>query len=233
MQGGSFSRPESSPPLSPAEREVVAAFTRLYYSRWYHDRTGGSGSVSIGWLGHLIQKAPTDLWACQEIITAVRPDIIIETGSCLGGSALFMAMLCELLGQGEVISIDITRPATLPAHPRLTFLTGDSASPAMRAAVEARLRPGDRVMVILDADHGRDHVAAELALWADLVTEGSYLIVEDTAVNGHPVLPEHGPGPMEALDAFLAGRDDFVVDTAAERFLLSLSPRGYLRRRRA
>ena len=85
-------------------------------------------------------------------------------------------------------------------------------------------------MAVLDSDHGRDHVAREVAAWADLVSEGCYLIVEDTSVNGHPLLPDFGPGPMEALDAFLAGRTDFVVDRSRERFLLTLTPRGYLRR---
>jgi cephalosporin hydroxylase len=73
-------------------------------------------------------------------------------------------------------------------------------------------------------------VIGELAAYHDLVTVGCYLIVEDSNVNGHPVLAEFGPGPMEAIDAFLEGRDDFVVDPDRERFLLTLNPRGYLRR---
>ena len=228
--GNSFTHVPAAPELSDADRELIAAFTRLYYRHWHHDHPGGRGSVSIGWLGHLAQKCPTDIWTCQEIIAETKPDLIIETGSCLGGSGMFMAMICELLGRGEIISIDIDARDDRPSHPRLQFLHGDSAAPDMVAAVAARIRPGMRVMVILDSDHREPHVSAELAVWADFVTPGCYLIVEDTVVNGHPVLPEYGPGAMEALDAFLARRDDFVMDRSRERFLLTMNPRGYLRR---
>lgn len=85
-------------------------------------------------------------------------------------------------------------------------------------------------MVILDSDHSREHVSAELRALANLVTPGSYLIVEDTNVNGHPVGLEHGPGPMEALDAFIAERRDFTIDSRREKFLLTFNPRGYLKR---
>ncbi len=87
------------------------------------------------------------------------------------------------------------------------------------------------VIVILDSDHSRDHVLAELRAYADIVTPGGYCIVEDTNVNNHPVLPHWGPGPMEAVDAFLAERDDFEIDPWRERFMLTMNPRGYLRRR--
>ncbi len=85
-------------------------------------------------------------------------------------------------------------------------------------------------MVILDSDHSRDHVAKELELYADLVTPDSYLVVEDTNVNGHPVNRTHGPGPMEALDRFLASRNDFYRDRNRERYLMTFNPKGFLRR---
>jgi cephalosporin hydroxylase len=230
VYGTSFTHVAEAPVLSDADRALIADFTRLYYRHWHHDHPGGRGSVSIGWLGHLAQKCPTDIWTCQEIIAETRPDLIIETGSCLGGSGVFMATLCELLGHGEVISIDIEAREDRPRHPRLRFLHGDSAAPDLVASVAACIRPDMRVMVILDSDHRAPHVAAELAAWADFVTPGCYLIVEDTVVNGHPLLPEYGPGAMEALDDFLCQRHDFVVDRSRERFLLTMNPRGYLRR---
>ena len=78
--------------------------------------------------------------------------------------------------------------------------------------------------------HAAAHVTAELAAYHDLVAVGCYLIVEDTNVNGHPVRPDFGAGPMEAIDLFLTGRDDFVSDRDRERFLLTMNPRGFLRR---
>ena len=92
--------------------------------------------------------------------------------------------------------------------------------------------PGGTVLVILDADHSRDHVLAELQLWADVVSVGSYVIVEDTNINGHPVYAEFGPGPWEAVEQFLAGRSDFTVDESRHRLLMTWNPRGYLRRTR-
>jgi len=85
-------------------------------------------------------------------------------------------------------------------------------------------------MVILDSDHARDHVLQELRLYAGLVTPGAYLIVEDSNVNGHPVLPEHGPGPMEALREFLGGTREFAVDAAREKFFLTFNPKGFLKK---
>ena len=86
-------------------------------------------------------------------------------------------------------------------------------------------------MVVLDSDHSRDHVLQELELYAPLVTPGCYLVVEDTNVNGHPVSPGFGPGPMEAVTEFLGTTDDFEVDRGREKLMLTFNPSGYLRRR--
>ncbi len=85
-------------------------------------------------------------------------------------------------------------------------------------------------MIILDSDHSRENVTRELVAYSPLVTQGSYLIVEDTNVNGHPVLPDFGAGPMEAVEAFLAAHPTFEVDERREKFLMTFNPRGFLRR---
>ena len=90
---------------------------------------------------------------------------------------------------------------------------------------------GKSVMVILDSDHTRDHVLAELRAYAPIVTPGQYLVVEDSNINGHPVFPGFGPGPMEALQAFLAETGEFEVDRSREKFLVTFNPGGYLRKR--
>ena len=86
-------------------------------------------------------------------------------------------------------------------------------------------------MVILDSDHRAPHVYDEIIAYSALVRVGDYLIVEDTNVNGHPTYPEFGPGPMEAVDRFLSENDEFAIDERCERFLMTLNPRGYLKRK--
>jgi cephalosporin hydroxylase len=203
--------------------EIADAFHRLYFERptqtWQNTY----------WLGTPVRKCPLDLWIYQEIIFHTRPDLIIETGTRFGGSARFLADMCDSMGHGRVITIDIEKQE-VPFHFRVTYLIGSSTDPEVRANVSRRIGPEDEVMVILDSDHSRDHVLSELRAYGPLVTAGNYLVVEDTNVNGNPVLPSHGPGPMEALQEYLAEVDSFVVDESMEKFLLSFNPRGFLRR---
>ena len=147
-----------------------------------------------------------------------------------GGSALFLASVCDLIDHGRVVSVDIETRNT-PDHRRITFLKGRSSTDPqlldeIRAAVD-----GETVMVILDSDHSERHVSDELGAYAPLVTPGCHLVVEDTNVNGHPVLPDHGPGPMEAIDRWAPLHPEFERTTLDERFLVSLNPRGFFRRR--
>jgi cephalosporin hydroxylase len=154
----------------------------------------------------------------------------VETGTYFGGSALFLASMLDLIGSGRVISIDTGWDPNPPAHPRIEYRTGSSVAPEIVAGVREAVRPGEGVMVILDSDHFRDHVLAELHAYSPLVTPGDYLVVEDTNVNGNPVKPDFGPGPMEAVDEFLDGNDAFRVDDSREKFFMTFSPGGYLRR---
>jgi cephalosporin hydroxylase len=180
------------------------------------------------WLGIPTQKAPTDLWIYQEMICEVEPDLIIETGTMFGGSALYLASICDLVDSGEVVTIDIEDRGPYRVHPRINYWQGSSIEPAIISRARKRAA-GKKVMIILDSDHSASHVREELALYSPLVTEGSYLIVEDTNVNGHPVYPNYGPGPMEALEDFLPG-SGFMIDPSREKFLVTNNPRGFLRR---
>jgi cephalosporin hydroxylase len=200
--------------------DVVRSFHELYYHK---------SRLVTSWLGVRTLKCPLDMWVFQDILYRTKPDLIVETGTARGGSAYFMACICDLLGNGRIVSVDV-RDVERPVHPRITYLHGSSTDPYILAQVRGAARPGERVMVTLDADHSEEHVYAELQEYPSLVTKGNYLIVEDTDVNGHPVLPDHGPGPMEALQRFLAETDEFEVDESCERFLLTLNPSGFLRR---
>jgi cephalosporin hydroxylase len=203
---------------------LVDAFHRLYYDG--REQTWGN----TFWLGHRVLKCPLDLWIYQEILYEVRPELIIETGTYLGGSALFLASICDLLGHGVVITVDPDRREGLPEHPRITYLTGSSTSRSIVKTIRDRAQGKTPVMVILDSDHRQQHVANELAAYAPLVTPGSYLVVEDTNINGHPVDSEHGPGPFEAVEEFLARNNGFARDLSREKLLLTFNPGGFLQR---
>jgi cephalosporin hydroxylase len=205
-------------------RRTIRAFHRLYYDSpwqtWKNTR----------WLSVNAYKTPLDLWIYQELIVSLRPQLIVETGTADGGSTLFLASVCDAVGSGRIVSIDSAPNADRPAHARITYVTASSVAPDTVALVAEHARDNAPVLVILDSDHRRDHVLAELRAYAQFVTPGSYLIVEDTNLNGHPVVDDFGPGPMEALRAFLTDHEEFTPDGDQERFLLSFNPGGYLKR---
>jgi cephalosporin hydroxylase len=208
------------------ERRTIRKFHQLYYD----SRTGGKPWRHTFWLGTRILKCPLDLWIYQEMLHELRPDFIIETGTAYGASAHYMATLCDLLGNGKIISIDIEAQPDRPTHPRLTYVLGSSTDEKIVAGTKEQIAGAKSVMVILDSDHSRDHVLAELKAWSSVVTVNSYMIVEDSNINGHPADPNWGPGPMEAIDAFLAKDKRFEVDPTREKFFMTLNPRGYLKR---
>ena len=210
---------------------VVQAFNAIY---WEAGRAGGTW-MDTRFLNVPIFKYPTDLMIYQELIVETKPEVIVETGTAYGGSALYFAFLCQALGRGEVVSVDIRAGAgdhgdvARPQHPRVTYVTGSSTDPAVVQKVKD-IVAGRPALVILDSDHRKDHVLAEMRAYAPLVPAGGYLVIEDGIVNGNPVFPEFGPGPTEAIEEFFRESDDFRVDERRERLLLTQNPCGYLRR---
>ncbi len=206
------------------KQAAIDLFENIYYdspkSTW--DNTS--------WFGIPCKKYPTDMWVYQEIIFENKPDVIIETGTLRGGSALYLASLLDLIGHGRVISIDVEFQEGRPSHDRITYITGSSASPSVIAQLEPHLRDSVKRMIILDSDHSKAHVEEELRIYSRYVTVGQYLIVEDSAINGHPVYAKFGPGPFEAIRSFLEGRDDFIVDKTKEKLFLSANHSGNLLR---
>ena len=208
------------------EASIVDRFHALYY-----DSVGfGKTWAKTQWFGTHIYKCPTDLWRYQEIIFELKPDLILETGSAQGGSAHYMASLCDLLGRGRIVSIDIDPGNNRPVHPRVEYITASSVAPEVHSRLRPLVEQSPVVMVILDSDHSKAHVARELEMFRDYVTEGSFLIVEDTNVNGHPVDPDFGPGPFEAVEDFLRDNKEFEIDREIEKFYITFNPNGYLRR---
>jgi cephalosporin hydroxylase len=209
------------------DEEITTAFFRQYYRKRIHRTTY--------WFGVPIQQTPTDMWMIQQIIAELRPDFLIETGTFKGGSALYYASVVQGLGlPTRIITVDIENKLDRALEmavfrDRVIPLVGDSIGPDTVRRI-GDIVGGRPAMVLLDSWHRKDHVLKELEMYAAFVPVGGYMIVFDTDLNGHPVRPEYGPGPMEAVEEFLKTDGRFVSDAARERFLLTMCPKGYLKR---
>ena len=206
------------------DEAITRRFHRIYYG------SSGTTHEDTYWLGVPALKCPLDLWIYQEIIFALKPDAIVECGTRFGGSALFMASILDVLGVGEVITVDIEDVKGKPQHRRVRYLIGSSTSEDTVEHISKLVDGKQTVIVLLDSDHHKEHVLKELRIYSRFVTKGSYLIVEDTNINGHPVLQEFGVGPMEAVAQFLKENGDFAVDKSKEKYYLTYNPKGYLLR---
>lgn len=186
---------------------------------------------NVTWLGHPVWQSVLDLWTLQETLTEVRPALVVECGTYKGGSALFMAHLFDLMNHGRVITVDIERLHEL-SHPRITFLIGDCASAAVAEQIRAEAEQvAGPVLVMLDSDHSAAHVAKELRTYAPLVTNGSFLHVQDGVIDLQPRFAHARPGPLRAIEDFLPSHPEFQVDRArSRRFIITHHPSGWLRR---
>lgn len=144
----------------------------------------------------------------------------METGSHTGGSALFFAHACDRAGTGHVITVDVATDHLRRVHPRITQFHGSSIAPEIFEQIRQHVS-GGRVMVVLDSDHTQAHVAREIELYSTLVSPGDHLVVEDVNINGHPVYDDFGPGPWEAVQAFLATAPPFTPDPTCEKYYVT------------
>ncbi len=177
------------------------------------------------WLGRPVIQFADDLMRLQEIVHRVQPDVILETGVAHGGSLIFHAGLCRLLDRGRVIGVDIEirshNRAAIEAHPLaplITLFEGSSTDPTVVDAVRASIDPGDRVLVVLDSNHTKAHVLAELAAYAPLVAIGSYVVAMDghvmTAAAAAPVAGADWAtdNPSAAVREFADTHPEFVLE---------------------
>lgn len=187
------------------------------------------------WMGHKLVKYPNDILLYQEIIFDNKPDFIIDSGTCWGGSALFFANMLDLVGKGQVITIDkytdtgikgpfsggIINSDEFPKHPRITYLVGGSTSYDILAKVREMVGTGS-VMVSLDSCHTRAHVKRELHHYGEIVTSGQYMVVEDTNMGED--------GPMGAVNWYMSQTKKFKQMPLENRYLITLNAGGWLQK---
>lgn len=215
--------------------DFIYSLAKHYYHLWYYN-TGVWQQTT--WMGVQTYKSPMDMWNYQEILVSLRPSVIIEFGTWHGGSALFFSSVMQQIGRPYVVvSVDITASRIsekTKSEPNIRLLTMSSASPEVRQSVRTLRQkfPGP-AFAILDSDHSKQHVLAEMVNLRDILFAGDYLVVEDSNINGHPVAKSFGPGPYEAIqEYFRMFPEDFEHDFARERkFGFSFAPNGFLRKR--
>ncbi len=185
---------------------------------------------SFTWLGRPIIQLPEDMVRIQEVIYTMKPDVIIETGVAHGGSLIFYASLCKVIGKGRVVGIDIEiRPhnrLAIEGHELASYITlieGSSIAPEIVYRVHANVGQREKVLVLLDSCHTKQHVLAELAAYAPLVSVGSYIVVTDGIMEQVVGAPRTKPdwtwnNPRQAALEFVATHDNFAIEEPAFAF---------------
>jgi cephalosporin hydroxylase len=206
-----------------------AAFATISRA-WLRSGWDNKHVYSFTWLGRPIIQLPEDMVRVQEAIYTIKPDVILETGIAHGGSLVFYASLCRAMGRGRVIGVDVEiRPHNRPrieAHELfdlITMIEGDSIAPDVVARVRSLIAPDETVFVMLDGNHERDHVRAELEAYAPLVSVGSYIVAADGIREDLVGAPRSGEdwdwnNPKEAAAAFVADHHDFAIEPPAFAF---------------
>ena len=155
--------------------------------------------TDTAWLGAQALKNPLDLWVYQEIMFETKPELVVETGTYQGGSAFFLATMCDVLGAGEVVSIDIEPLRDdYPAHPRITYLGGRS----------------DQTYV--ETDVGADGCADRAAVERALDGETAALIVGYPSFFG-------GLADLRALAELAHARGALLVVATSEPYALAVA----------
>jgi len=195
------------------------------------------------WLGRPIIQFPHDIVAMQELIWKLKPDLIVECGVAHGGSLILSASICELLGKGSVLGIDIEiRPhnrEAIEAHPlgrRIELIERSSVDEVTIGMVRQKAAKAETVLVVLDSNHTHAHVLAELEGYGPLVTPGSYLVAMDGAQVFVADIPRAKPHwkldhPLTAIHEYLRSHPEFEIDPHYTRFGVTSNPDAFLKRK--
>jgi cephalosporin hydroxylase len=203
---------------------------RILSALWLRSGWDTKYVYGFSWLGRPIIQLPDDMIRIQEVVFQVQPDLIVETGIAHGGSLVYYASLCKAMDRGRVLGVDIEiRPhnrEAIEAHflaPYITMIEGSSIDPRTVAQVQAQIRPDDRVIVMLDSCHLKDHVRAEMEAYAPLVSPGSYIVAMDGIMRQVVGAPRTSPdwawnNPVSAVNEFLPAHPEFELVEPAFAF---------------
>ena len=211
-----------------AETRVLELYSKeafqLISQEWLKVGWNQKYPYTFSWLGRPIVQLPEDMIRVQEVIYRVRPDVIIETGVAHGGSLIYYASLCKVMECGRVVGVDIEiRPhnrQAIEAHEMsylITLLEGSSTSPEVVKQVHSQVKSGEVVLVILDSNHSKQHVANELEAYCNLVTTDSYIVATDGLMKDLYDSPKgkaewEWDHPAAAAAEFVASHPEFVLE---------------------
>jgi cephalosporin hydroxylase len=239
------SSPEGETVHAMASPEAFRAVSRA----WLRCGWDAKYVYSFTWMGRPCIQLPEDVLRIQEVIYRVKPDVIVETGIAHGGSLILYASLCKAMDRGRVIGVDIEiRPhnrRAIEAHemkPLITLIEGSSVDPEVVGRVKALVEPGEAVLVLLDSNHTKEHVLAELEAYGPLVTPGSYIVATDGIMQQVAGAPRTAPdwswnNPLQAAREFATRHPEFHHEepqfpfnegSVTER--VTYWPQGFLRR---
>jgi cephalosporin hydroxylase len=194
------------------------------------------------WLGRPIIQFAEDVLMVQELVWKLRPEYIVECGVAHGGSLVLFASVCELLGHGNVIGVDVEirqhNRVAIEAHSlskRIRLIEGSSVAPDVVTLVKEAVGNSNSVLVVLDSNHSEQHVAKELELYSTLVAPGGYLVCMDGAQAHVSDIPRgkaewKNDHPLAAIESFLARCPEFEIDPHYTRLRVTSNPAGFLRR---
>jgi len=202
----------------------------LISNQWLKIGWNQKYSYTFSWMGRPIIQLPEDMIRIQEVIYRVKPDVITETGIAHGGSLIYYASLCKMMGKGRIIGVDIEikehNRKAIESHemfPYITLIEGNSVDDAVVAQVRSLVKAGETVLVILDSCHSKKHVLDELEAYHDLIAPGSYIIATDGIIKDLYDVPRGKTewvrdNPFEAATEFAACHPEFILEEPVRLF---------------
>jgi len=210
------------------KRRVLDLFSKdafeLISLQWIRIGWNQKYQYTFSWMGRPVIQLPEDMIRIQEVIYQLRPDAIVETGVAHGGSLIFYATLCNAMGKGRVIGIDIEirkhNRTAIESHEfsrYITLVEGNSIDPQIVAKVESLVRPDEKILVVLDSNHTKAHVLAELNAYSKLISPGSYIVATDGIMKDLVGVPRSNPdwewnNPRDAAEEFVQHNPNFVIE---------------------